>query len=98
MLHMAPGERALDRKVLTSVLDKDVGILICTQRSDLKASFDNLRNTGRVADLRRNVHGIVHGARSCTMRGDDLRPMVLQQLRLCGGVYSGTAVFLKTII
>ena len=100
MLHMAPGERALDSKVLTSVLDKDVDILIFTQRSDLKASFDNLHNTGRAADLRRNVHSLVHGAGSCTVRvgRDDLRPVVLQQLRLCGGTCSGTSIFLRTII
>lgn len=80
MLHMAPGEQALDSKVLTSILDKDADTLICPQRSDLKASFDNLHNTGRVAELRRNGHSLVHGAGSCTMRvgRDVLSPMVPQ--------------------
>jgi len=76
---MAPGEQTTDYKVLTSIFRKEVDILISTQGSDLKASFDNLHKTGRVADFRRNIHSLVHGAGSCTMRvgRDDLKPMVL---------------------
>lgn len=101
MLHMAPGEQALDSKVLPSILDKDEDTLICPQRSDPKASFDNLHNTGRVAELRRNGHSLVHGAGSCTMRGGGMisAPWCHSKLRLCGGMYSGTfTIFLRTII
>lgn len=94
MLHVAPSEQALLGKVLTSFMDKHVDILICTQKNDLKASFYNLQNTGRVADLRRKIHSLVHGAGSCTMRvgRDDLRPIELPQPRLCRGDYSGAYI------
>lgn len=100
MLHVAPSEQALDSKVLTNVVAKDVDILVFTERSDLKAIFYNLHNTRRVADLRRNIHSLVYGAGSCTMKvgRDDLRHIVRQQLRLYRGTYSGTSVFLRTII